>query len=87
MQRLSQKSLGWDTELDKEDTTQWQAFRNDSQILATIKLAKCPLPPAEPTAIQLHIFSDASEVAYGTAAYLRTVTSTGKIVSTLLCAK
>jgi len=58
MQRLSQKSLGWDTELDKEDTTQWQAFRNDNQILATIKLAKCPLPPAEPTAIQLHIFSD-----------------------------
>jgi len=26
-------SLGWDTELDKEDTTHWQAFQNDSQVL------------------------------------------------------
>jgi len=32
----------WDTELDKEDTTHWQAFRNDSQVLATIELARHP---------------------------------------------
>jgi len=82
MQQLWQKSLGWDTELGKEDTTHWQAFRNDSQVLVTIELARHPLLPAEPAAIQLHIFSDASEVAYVTAAYLRTVTSTGTV-----CAK
>jgi len=87
MQRLWPKSLCWDTELDKVDTTHWQAFQNDSQILATIELARCPFPPAEPTAIQLHIFSDASEVAYGTAAYLRSITCTGSVVSSLLCAK
>jgi len=80
-------SLGWDTELDKEDTAQWQAFRNDSQMLATVELPGYPLPPAEPTAIQLHIFSDTSEVAYGTAEFLCTTTSTGAIVSSLLCEK
>jgi len=87
MQQLWQKSLDWDTELDKEDTIHWQAFRNDSQVLATIELARHPFPQADPAAIQLHIFSDASEVAYGTAAYLRTITSSGPIVSKLLCAK
>jgi len=86
-QQLWQKSLDWDTELDKEDTTHWQAFRNDSQVLATIELARHPLPQADPAAIQLYIFSDASEVAYGTAAYLRTITSSGPIVRKLLCAK
>jgi len=60
MQQLWQKSLGWDTELDKKDTTHWRAFRNDRQVLATIELARHPLPQAEPVAIQLHIFSDAS---------------------------
>jgi len=63
MQRLWKKLLGWDTDLDKEDTTHWQAFRNDSQVLATIELARHLLPQASPAAIQLHIFSDASEVA------------------------
>jgi len=59
MQRLWQKSLGW------EDTIHWQAFRNESQVLATIELAWHPLPQAHPAAIQLHIFSDESEFAYG----------------------
>jgi len=73
--------------LDKEDTSHWHAFRNDSQVLATIELARHPLPQADPAAIQLHIISDASEVAHGTAACLRPVTSTGTIVSGVLCAK
>jgi len=63
MQQLWQKSLGWDTKLDKDLTTHWQVFQNDSQVLATIELARHPLPPADPAAIQQHIFSDASEVA------------------------
>jgi len=55
--------------------------------LATIELAGHPLPAADPAVIQLHIFSDATEVAYKTAAYLRTITTSGTIVSRLLCAK
>jgi len=62
MQQLWQKSLDWDTELDKEDTTHSQAFRKDCQVLATIELVRHQLPQADLGAIQLHIFSDASEV-------------------------
>jgi len=49
----------------KEDKLQGRATPYEQEaVRKRIERARCPLSPAEPTAIQLHIFSDASEVAY-----------------------
>jgi len=49
----------------KEDKLQGRATTyKQGAVRKRIERARCPLSPAEPTDIQLHIFSDASEVAY-----------------------
>ncbi|XP_070068136.1 uncharacterized protein [Drosophila takahashii] len=87
MQQLWQNDLDWDTILDSKDTQQWQNFRKESQTLSSLQFPRCPLTKDRHATTQLHIFTDASETAYGATAYLRSNSTRTGVESHLLCAK
>ena len=73
LQELWRRGYGWDDLIDKESSTFWQKWLESANNVATVYIDRCfndfiDNPVAE---IQLHIFSDASELAYGSVAYFR----------------
>ena len=65
-QLLWKKKVDWDTELDEDLTAQHVQWRSELSILKNIVLPRCYFSPAASVSVQLHGFSDASEMAYDT---------------------
>ena len=86
MQRLCRNKIGWDEPVPEMEEEQWKKWENSLQDMVKIRMPRCLLPfPA--THKELHHFADASEVAYGVASYLRSVSMDGRINCTLVMAK
>ena len=62
---------GWDDSLPEALSNKWEAWKNELSGLENIRVPRCYLQHTN-TPCDLHVFSDASEVAYGTVIYLRT---------------
>ena len=62
---------GWDDSLPEALSNKWEAWKNELSGLENIRVPRCYLQHTN-AAFDLHVFSDASEVAYGTVIYLRT---------------
>ncbi|XP_037045848.1 uncharacterized protein LOC119081228 [Bradysia coprophila] len=86
MQHLCIIHMDWDTELIEELQDKWKKFRKE-----LLKLNELSFPRKviiqNAIDIQLHGFSDASEMAYGTCFYLRSIDGNGSIQSSLICSK
>ncbi|XP_055632731.1 uncharacterized protein LOC129773180 [Toxorhynchites rutilus septentrionalis] len=78
--------LGWDQELPPPMIEHWASYLSQLLLLNELRIPRYVLF-RNPTTVQLHIFSDASERAYGTCAYLRSTNSDGTINVALLTAK
>lgn len=87
IQELWELKLDWDQSLPESLHTKWIAFRSDLNILKTLQVPRHIFKGRVPETLQLHIFTDASEKAYGAAAYIRSVFKDGTIMAHLLCAK
>ncbi|XP_037929954.1 uncharacterized protein LOC119664555, partial [Teleopsis dalmanni] len=87
MQELWQQNYSWDAELLPQAQLEWKRFRNDLQTLNTVKVPRHIFNSTVPCSIQLHVFTDASEKAYGAAMYMRAIYNDKTITSRLLCAK
>lgn len=86
LQILWKSELSWDDEITGKVKDMWVKF------LKTIKSLSCIDVPRHVSCknaieFELHVFSDASQAAYGACAYLRSVDSNGKVYVKLLCAK
>ncbi|KAE8289495.1 hypothetical protein D5F01_LYC11197 [Larimichthys crocea] len=83
VQRLWSKKRDWDDpQLPTDLLQQWHAWESELHQLPAISLPRCYMSPETDfsTCTQsIHIFSDASEKAYGAVAYLRTVDHAGLI--------
>lgn len=86
LQKLWLERIGWDESLPLYLHSQWVSYRGDLENLSDMKIARHVFCQ-DVKEVQIHGFSDASELAYGAAVYIRTVTSEGKIFANLLCAK
>ena len=88
-QELCRKKLGWDDELPDTEINQWEKWLRDLPKIEEFTIPRC-VKPKEFTDVsfcQLHHFSDASQIGYGTASYIRFVNSKGKFHCTLLMGK
>ena len=84
-QELCRLQLDWDDEIGADKTEAVKKWKEATANLSTIKLPRSFQPgPSSLCDQELHIFSDASESAYGVVAYLKVTSDDGVFVSILL---
>lgn len=73
LEELCRKSLGWDEAIPHVLSKQWACWLEDLYKVAEFKINRCVKPEdfGNPVTVQLHHFSDAGEVGYGTVPSLR----------------
>ena len=81
--------LGWDDEISGENLARWKSWLTDLPTLEGFLTKRCVKPQdfGEPFHNEIHHFSDASEIGYGTVSYLRSINENGKINCAFLFAK
>ena len=88
LQELCKQGLGWDEEIRRQESHCWRLWLSDLPLLSSA-LPRC-LRPEDFGQIQnaeLHNFSDASQIAYGTVSYARLVNQNGCIHCSFLAGK
>nr|XP_034339443.1 uncharacterized protein LOC105341007 [Crassostrea gigas] len=71
LQEICKMQLGWDDRIPDDLVIQWNHWYQDLQKLEDFKVNRCIKPFGfDPVITQLHHFSDASEIGYGTVSYL-----------------
>ncbi|XP_033109616.1 uncharacterized protein LOC117110895 [Anneissia japonica] len=87
VQRLWAAGVGWDDELDSEETSNWFKFFAEMKSLHGISFKRCLIPEPDAENLQLIIICDASECAFGAVCYTRWETSNGTFGVGFLTAK
>jgi hypothetical protein len=86
LQRLWLTKLGWDDKVPLDIYKQWVRFVKNLVSLSSLNIPRFILSE-NPITIQLHTFSDASQMAYAACVYIRTIDASGECSVHLLCAK
>ncbi|XP_055633837.1 uncharacterized protein LOC129774165 [Toxorhynchites rutilus septentrionalis] len=87
VQSLWRTSASWDDPLDENQQHYWLSFRDSLNALSSISIPRWAALSNAPVIVELHGFCDASERAYGSCLYIRTVSQDGSISVRLLTAK
>ncbi|GFT84252.1 integrase catalytic domain-containing protein [Trichonephila clavipes] len=86
MQRLWLLELGWSDELPFKEQKEWRRFIDSLKAVNNISIDRCiVIHRAE--SIELHAFSDASEKAYGSSIYLKSISALGEVKVCLVTSK
>ena len=84
VQSLWKLEIGWDYIVPAQMLDIWQRFRMDLPCLNNININRRVICD-NPTVMELHGFSDASEKAYGCCIYIRSVDQFNNISVNLVC--
>ena len=71
LQELWRLNCEWDEEVDTRISPFWQKWLDGAGNISSIRITRCYNAEQAGSELQLHIFCDASESAYGVVAYLR----------------
>ena len=74
LQDLCRKeSLGWNDEAPEEYRRRWAKWRSKLPLLEQLHVDRCLKPPhfGQVVSKQIHLFSDASSMGYGSVAYMK----------------
>ena len=71
IQELWRQKVDWDEDLTDSMKTCWQEWLEELKQIQMFKLRRCFILDDECIDIQVHIFTDASDLAFGATAYLR----------------
>ncbi|XP_044014169.1 uncharacterized protein LOC122856520 [Aphidius gifuensis] len=87
LQKLWNKRVDWDEQLDNELQLEWQTYCKHLQDVNCLKIPRWLHTAPDNLSVEIHGFSDASNVALGAAVYLRVKRHNNIIISTLVLAK
>lgn len=87
MQDLWRLRIDWDESLPLDVHTKWKRYETELPALSNINLPHRVITVDKYKALELHGFSDASELAYGACIYLRATTINREHSTHLLCSK
>jgi hypothetical protein len=84
-QELCRQRLDWDDALPEQKAQEFRDWREQTKELACLHVPRCfQNGPGDNSKKELHIFTDASEQAYGAAAYLKVTNESGVHVSLIM---
>ncbi|GFX70327.1 uncharacterized protein TNCV_2955471 [Trichonephila clavipes] len=86
MQRLWLLKLGWRDDLPFEEEKEWRRFIDSLEAVNNISIDRCIVIHRAEN-IELHAFSDASEKAYGSSIYLKSISALGEVKVCLVTSK
>lgn len=86
LQKMWLHKLDWDEHVPNDILTSWNQFEKSLSILNTLRVPRLVIG-SNPSYVELHIFSDASQLGYGACAYIRTIHTDFTISVDLLCSK
>lgn len=86
LQDLWKEKSSWDESIPHILKQKWETFKNTIKHLNDLKIPRCVVGN-QPSLLEIHTFVDSSESAYGACAYVRSVSSTGKVEVHLLASK
>ncbi|KAJ8914134.1 hypothetical protein NQ315_016212 [Exocentrus adspersus] len=86
IQTLWQAQIYWDEAIPEEIYRTWKTFHDSLSYINYIKIPRQVTIP-NPTQIQMHGFSDASELSFGACIYIRTRDANRKLNGALLLAR
>ena len=86
-QELSVLKTDWDQEIPNEILPRWKQCISDIQDLSDYSLPRCFKPDFEYQQVELHHFSDASEIGYGLVSYVRFIGFNGETHCSFLYGK
>ena len=89
LQDLCKMKSGWDKEIPLEYNVRWQKWLIDLPMLSKLAIDHCFKPANFGTIAysQLHHFSDASEIGFGSVSYLRLVDINDRVHCAILLGK
>ena len=89
LQKNWQLKLLWDEKLPEDLLKDWNKWKENLTLLNHVTIPRCYFPGgcSLDATFQLHHFSDASEVGYGTVSYLRRETVDGRVDCSFIMAK
>ncbi|GFX32601.1 uncharacterized protein TNCV_3704751 [Trichonephila clavipes] len=82
-QRLWLLELGWSYELSFKEVKEWRRFIDSLEAVNNISIDRC-IVIHRVESIELHAFSDASEKAYGSSIYLKSISALGEFKMCLI---
>lgn len=88
LQRLWSKGLRWDQEIDNKSRGDIEQWISELEALRDVRLNRCySLLNKTPASYHLHVYGDASKVAYAAAAYIECLYEDGPSTTSLVMSK
>ena len=87
VQELCRAKLSWDVEIPQQQAEAWASWVRDLPGMCNVRFPRRVQDKSGEVTHELHHFSDASEVAYGVASYLRVTRPDGSASTQLVMAK
>lgn len=86
LQELWRSKCGWDESVPADLQSQWKGYYNQLVTISQLIIPRHILC-INPIKVEVHAFCDASESAYGTCVYIKSINKVGNTLVRLLCAK